>query len=369
MTRRRIASIIGRLLVLMVFLAAAWLLCDRLKGYTFQEVRDAITGISVWHIAVASLLTVVNYVILVGYDWLAVRWVGETQLPLRKIAQASFVGYAFSYNFGATLFGTSVRYRLYSMWGVSLRQIFDLLVILGLTFWFGVFLLAGVVFVVAPLPLPAELEHLHLPIADTFWLGATLLSAAALYVLSSALLSKPHHLFGRLLPLPPLRLTIGQLVIACGDMLVAVAVLYALLPPIDGGYLRVLGFFLLAYVAAIVTHVPGGYGVFDALIMSFMAKENGPSVLAALLVFRMIYYWTPLFLATVLLGCNELAWISTKTEKSAARRTGPNGVPEGESVPHLLRCDTCPTADHKCCQESCRGDCNCACRIRQCQRQ
>ena len=82
-------------------------------------------------------MTVVNYLILVGYDWFAVRWVGEKQLPLRKIALASFTGYAFSYNFGATLFGTSIRYRLYSAWGMPLRKILDLLVILGLTFWFG----------------------------------------------------------------------------------------------------------------------------------------------------------------------------------------------------------------------------------------
>ena len=34
-----------------------------------------------WHIVAASLLTVLNYVILVGYDWLAVRWVGEKDLP------------------------------------------------------------------------------------------------------------------------------------------------------------------------------------------------------------------------------------------------------------------------------------------------
>ena len=70
----------------------------------------------------ASLLTVLNYAILVGYDWFAVRWVGEKDLPLRKIALASFTGYAFSYNFGATLFGTSIRYRLYSAWGMPLLK-------------------------------------------------------------------------------------------------------------------------------------------------------------------------------------------------------------------------------------------------------
>jgi uncharacterized membrane protein YbhN (UPF0104 family) len=98
---------------------------------------------------------------------------------LRKIALASFAGYAFSYNFGATLFGTSIRYRLYSAWGVPLLKIVKLLVILGLTFWFGVFGLAGVVFVVTPFSIPAGLNHLKLPFAHTFWVGVALLLIAA----------------------------------------------------------------------------------------------------------------------------------------------------------------------------------------------
>ena len=55
----------------------------------------------------------------------------------------------------------------------------------------------------------------------------------------------------------------------------AAAVLYTLLPPIEGGYLRVLGVFMLAFVVAVLTHVPGGYGVFDALIVHFLPQEQG----------------------------------------------------------------------------------------------
>ena len=111
---KRALHIFGRALILLIFLAAAWLLYERLKKYSWQEICDALAGIPPWHIGVAALLTVLNYAILVGYDWFAVRWVGVKDLPLRKIALASFTGYAFSYNFGATLFGTSIRYRLYS---------------------------------------------------------------------------------------------------------------------------------------------------------------------------------------------------------------------------------------------------------------
>jgi phosphatidylglycerol lysyltransferase len=303
---KRFLHIFGRLLIGAVFLGAAWLLYDRLKEHTWQEVSDALLSISPWHIAAASLLTVLNYAILVGYDWFAVRWVGEKTLPLRKIALASFTGYAFSYNFGATLFGTSIRYRLYSAWGMPLLRILDLLVILGLTFWFGVFTLAGIVFIATPFPIPKELEHLNLPVDGTFWVGVALLLFSAGYVAIAALCRRPLRLFGWQLPLPPLKLTLYQIAIACADLLVAAAVLYALLPPIEGGYLRILGVFMLAFVVSVLTHVPGGYGVFEAIFLRFLPQEHVPSVLAALLVFRVLYYWTPLLVAGAMLGHHEL---------------------------------------------------------------
>jgi phosphatidylglycerol lysyltransferase len=64
--------------------------------------------------------------------------------------------------------------------------------------------------------------------------------------------------------------------------------------------------FMLAFVVAVLTHVPGGYGVFDVLIVHFLPEEHGASVVAALLVFRVIYYWVPLLIAGVMLGTHEL---------------------------------------------------------------
>ena len=303
---KRFLHIFGRLLIVMVFLGAAWLLYDRLKHYTFAQVWNAVAAISVWRLLTAALLTVLNYIILIGYDWFAVRWVGEKSLPVRKIALASFTGYAFSYNFGATLFGTSIRYRLYSAWGVSIRKILDLLVILGLTFWFGVFTLAGVVFIAVPFRVPKQLQELRLPFEGTFWVGVVLLSLAAGYVLISAFSARLSKLFNGRIPLPPLKLTLYQIAIACGDLLVAAAVLHTLLPPIEGGYFRILGVFMLAFVVAVLTHVPGGYGVFDALIIHFLPQESGAQVVAGLLVFRVIYYWVPLLIAGTMLGYHEV---------------------------------------------------------------
>ncbi len=193
---KRVLHHFGRLLVLAIFLYAAWLLYERLKHYTPEQIFDAVRGIPRWHIVAASLLTVFNYLILVGYDWFAVRWVRAGNVSLGKIALASFTGYAFSYNFGATLFGTSIRYRLYSAWGVPLLKIVDLLLILGLTFWFGVFALAGVVFIASPLPIPEKLRHIPLALHSTFWLGLLMLVIAGALVAFIALRQKRVKPFG-----------------------------------------------------------------------------------------------------------------------------------------------------------------------------
>ncbi len=311
----------------MIFLCAAWLLYEELKNVRFADVYNALLGIPFSGLIIAALLTVVNYLILVGYDWFAVRWVGEKNLPLKKIALASFTGYTFSYNFGSTLFGTSVRYRLYSAWGVSLVKIVELLIILGLTFWFGVFTLAGIVFIAAPFSIPV---HIDLPhqfekiewilrwiFAHMQWAGVMLLLISVGYVLLSAIHRKPFKLFRWHIPLPPLKLTLYQIVIACGDLLVAAAVFYSLLPPIEGGYIKVLGVFMLAFVVGVLSHVPGGYGVFEALILLFLPEAQKTSVIAGVLAFRLIYNWVPLLIASVMLVCNE--WYLTRNSSQPGR--------------------------------------------------
>jgi phosphatidylglycerol lysyltransferase len=330
---KRFFNLFGRLLVLLVFLGAAWLLYHYvtenkyLREHPLQKIRDALLGIPPWRLVAAALLTVLNYVILIGYDWFAVRWVGVRDLAVRKIALASFTGYAFSYNFGATLFGTSIRYRLYSAWGVPLIKIVELLIILGLTFWFGLLTLAGVVFMATPLPLPAQLrglmEWLHLPFTDTFWLGVALLAVAVGYVALSALHRKPFRFFRWHIPLPPLKLTLYQIAIACGDLMVAAAVMFVVLPPVEGGYLKVLGIFMLAFVVGVLSHVPSGAGVFEYVLLKILPEEQAPAVVAAIIAFRVIYYWVPLAMAGTMLGCNEFALSADAAEQPPAEGSKP----------------------------------------------
>lgn len=64
--------------------------------------------------------------------------------------------------------------------------------------------------------------------------------------------------------------------------------------------------YLLALAAVVLSHVPGGVGVFEAILLAAFADKLGAAPLAsALLLYRMIYVVLPLLIACVFLLVNE----------------------------------------------------------------
>ncbi len=285
-----------------MFCGAAWLLWHELERYHWQDIRRSLHGMPPLKVGLCLALTVLNYSILVGYDLLAVRAISHP-LPLRRIAFASFTGFVASYNFGATVGGVPVRYRVYSAYGLSAVEIVRLTIMIGVTFWIGQFSLAGLAFVIDPFPIP---DKLHFPFKTVYGLGWVLIAVAIGYVLLTALWRKPLTVQGKAIHLPGPGLTIAQISVAVMDLLVAAASLYVLLPTEIGlSYPQFLGIYLLAVVAVIVTNVPGGVGVFELVILTLTASTTKGGVVAALLIYRVIYYLLPLFLAGLLLGWQE----------------------------------------------------------------
>ena len=125
----------------------------------------------------------------------------------------SLVGQAVSYNFGALLGGTSVRYRFYSAWGFSLAEIVRLVLMLAVTFWVGALGLCGVVFLLAPPVIPDELLA-KMPIHDVRFLGGILLAIALSYLVLCFTIRKPVHVFGKEFVFPVPRIAVAQMVIA-----------------------------------------------------------------------------------------------------------------------------------------------------------
>ncbi len=320
---------IGLLIVLVIFVAAGWLLYHELKHYHIRDIHHALRQIPAWRLWAAVALTALNYAVLIGYDYLAIRAIGHP-LGLGKVALASFTGFVTSYNFGALLGGTSVRYRLYSSWGLSAVEILQLVIMLAVTFWVGIFALAGVFFIVEPFPIPGKL---HLPFDTVQPLGFILLGFTVLYIMLTFLHRKPIRIRDTQVQLPRPGVTILQLAVAAADLTVAAASLYVLVShdlPVNYG--EFLGMYLLAVVAVIVTHVPGGVGVFELVVLTLAGNQSSASMVAALLVFRIIYYLLPLLLALILLAGNEIA----QRREAAARVWGEVGRWAGTFSPSLM---------------------------------
>ncbi len=95
----------------------------------------------------------------------------------------------------------------------------------------------------------------------------------------------------------------AQIAVSSADLMVAAAVFYTVLPPLEGAtYVKVLGVFLLGMVSAVITHIPAGVGIFELVVVAFLPQEETQkaTAVAALVVFRGVYYLLPLVTAATL---------------------------------------------------------------------
>lgn len=295
---------LGHILICAIFALAVYLLYHKLKAYSISQIRASVDQISWGRIALSMILMVINYMILVGYDWLALKAIHK-KLPLPKVALVSFVGQAVSYNFGALLGGTSVRYRFYSAWGFSIPDVVRLVLMLAVTFWVGALGLCGIIFIAAPPAIPDSLAQ-NMPITDVRILGYILTAIASAYLVLCFSIRKPIHIFGKEFDFPSPRIAIAQCVVAGVDIVAAAACMFVLLPEgIDITFMEFLPSYLMAQVAVVLTHIPGGVGVFELVILELTHTHQTQAVFAGVLLFRLIYYIIPLIAAAGLLALYE----------------------------------------------------------------
>jgi phosphatidylglycerol lysyltransferase len=331
--RQRALGAAGSLAVLCVFIAAVYVLHRELRDYRLRDIEQSLSLLSWSQLFAALALTATSYTLLTGYDWLAVHYI-DRSLPYTRIALASFVSYVSSYNFGAILGGTTMRYRLYSAFGLSAIEIVKVIGICTLTFVLGFCTLGGAVFVFDPLPLP---EMVKLPFPTVFPIGVGLLAFVGLYLATSVFWRSPIAVRGWDLVLPPPGFTLMQMAVATADLVAASGVLYMLLPAgLATSFPQFLGIFLTAQVAGIASHVPGGLGVVEAVLMITLGPENRAALMGSMVVYRAVYYFLPLGLAAGLLAGHEgfQRWQTVTRYAALFGRWAP------AIVPRVLACTT-----------------------------
>jgi phosphatidylglycerol lysyltransferase len=309
---KRLLPYLGPLFILAVVAVAVTILHEQLSGSNKQDILASLRSIPFAQLAPAIALTALNYLVLMGYDLLALKCVGR-ELPLRQVGLVSFIGTAFSNNIGlSTLAGGSIRFRLYATYGLSVLDIGKVLLFSTATLWLGLFAVSGAGLVLAP---EAMSPATSLPGWLLRILGGLMFVTPLAYVLACARLRRSVTIRGAVFTLPSWRFGLAQTLLSGLDWLLAASALYVLLPQGDGlGFGVFLSIYLVAQLLGLVSQTPGALGVLEATLMALMSPyyETG-ALFAALLAYRGIYYFFPLAAATLALGARELVEIRRRT--------------------------------------------------------
>ena len=302
--KRVLARSLGPLIALGLFGTALWLLHRALTEYRYEDVAAYFRRLPNWQLVAALCATALSYLVATGYDWLALRYI-RRPLPWVKVGFAASLAYAFSNSVGmAVLTSGSLRYRLYSSWGLTAVEIAKIVMFTTLTFWLGILTVGGTVLALDPLEL-GSLPYVDL---DSRRLGLLMLVPPLVYVLLGAWRRRPLKLGPWELPMVRPRLALPQLAVGALDWLMASLVLYVLMSTLGTiGYGQVVSVFLIAQVVGLLSQIPGGLGVFESLVL-LLLRDRLPAadLLGALLAYRVIYYLLPLALAAITLGLYEL---------------------------------------------------------------
>ena len=237
-----------------------------------------------------------SYVVYCFFDVLGKRY-ARHDLPLRQILPVTFVCYAFNLNLSAWVGGIALRFRLYSRLGLRPSQITRVFTLSLLTNWLGYMWLAGLIFVMGWITPPANWE---IGFTALRVLGAGLLLACVVYLgLCGFSKRRSWTIRGHEIHLPSLRLALIQLVLGAANWSLMALVVYFMLSR-QAAYPEVLGILMISSIAGVVTHIPAGLGVIEAVFVAMLADEMSKgAIVAGLIGYRVIYFLIPLLFATL----------------------------------------------------------------------
>ena len=294
---------IGPLASLLVFAVVAYVLHRELAHLHTREILEELRQTPRAHVIIAFAFTAASYWLLGFYDLLGLRYLGKAVAYPRALL-TSFIASAFGHNLGLAAFtGGAVRFRLYASAGLTAIDVATVQGFCSLTIGIGLATLGGLSLTLEPAHSAAVL---HFGPRWAMLAGIMLLASVGAYASWCILGRTPIEIRGWALRPPRPLLGLAQILLGMCDLSCSTAVLWWLLPPqSDMGFLTFVGAYAAAVTAGIVSHVPGGLGVFETVIVFSLPDVPASSLLGSMLIYRAVYYLAPLMVATLLFGLKE----------------------------------------------------------------
>jgi glycosyltransferase 2 family protein len=270
--------------------AVAALIFFQVRDLEWPQVLDALQSFGPARIAAGAAFLVPACAAVACFDLIGRNATGH-RMPVPRVMLISFTGYFFSLNLGALVGGLAFRYRLYMPYRLPAMTISQVIGLSVVTNWSGYVLIAGAVLAWQPPELPPDWGVGEGLMRGT---GAVLLAAAAAYLVLCALRGGDELRWkGSAFELPTIgiaALQIGLSALSWGSI---GAVITGLLPG-DVSWFAVMPVLMISALAGIWSHVPGGLGVIEAVFLALLDTSAPDSeLLAAILVYRVLYYLAP----------------------------------------------------------------------------
>ncbi|MDB5554171.1 MAG: hypothetical protein JWL86_4155 [Rhizobium sp.] len=289
-----------KIVIVVAVAGAIYLLYKTLQQYSLDDISRALRSIPASNLMLGLAFAAGSYFCLACNDALAVRYAGKP-LPFHQTALASFTGLSIGHNVGvAALSSGAIRYRFYSRWGLSAEDVAKVILFCGMTVALGLATLGAAAIFLRPDDV-AKMAGLNDNAISIAALGC--FTFPMLYLVLSAFLRKPLHIRTWSFQMPSLTIAAGQIVVGTVNFALVAASLHQMLTAFEeAAYLKVATASITANIAAIISHVPGGLGVLEATIVHILP---GAESIAAVIAFRVIYYFIPLAIGLPLLIGSE----------------------------------------------------------------
>ncbi|WP_312837417.1 YbhN family protein [Atlantibacter hermannii] len=308
-----------KILTWVFFIAVTVLLVLYARNVDWEEVWKVIRNYNHTALLTAMGLEIVSYLVYGCYDMLGRLYCGH-KLAKRQVMLVSFICYAFNLTLSTWVGGIGMRYRLYSRLGLpsaTITRIFSLSIT---TNWLGYVLLGGVIFSIGVVELPS---HWYIEDNTLRIIGAVLLVLSAFYLWACAFAKRRHiTIKGQKLVLPGWRFALMQMGVSSLNWMAMGAIIWILLGQ-DINYFFVLGVLLVSSIAGAIVHIPAGIGVLEAVFIALLAGEHTSQgkIIAALLAYRVLYFFIPLLLALI-----GYLWLESRAKKMRAKNEQKMGM-------------------------------------------
>lgn len=290
-----------------------YVLRTELHDHPLSEILAELRSFPPVRLVLCVVATILGYLALAGYDAISLATLGR-RLPWRRVLYAAFLGYAFANSLPLSVVtGAAVRYRLYAQWGIHRTDAARVVTLNTVTYVVGLLASAGLAFALQPVLVPG---FLHLPLHTARPVGLVCLTAVGAYLIWSGRAGGDLKIWRWELPRPRLGQALTQISVSMADWVFSGAALYVLLPhrvPFHVFF----AVYLLGQIAGLVAQVPGGLGVFEAVMLWGLTPAlTTASVLIALVGYRLVYFLLPL-------GAAAVTWAVREGRRWLRRRWSP----------------------------------------------